>query len=87
MGDFKNLYRDNYFEHILNRKKDLKDLGYDYSNGKLLKKLISPHFYSSKKYITFLGYLDKMLYNMLESVKRIKKTFSYSVRPESNDIN
>jgi len=59
-----------------------KNLGFQYKDY-VLKKTLSKRLFNNKTMSGFLGYVNDMMYETIESVKKIKTFFNYIV--DKND--
>ncbi len=65
---------------------DYKNLGFEYKNY-ILRKTLSSLFYLDEKRAGILDKIQEMIYELIESVKIIKKFRNYAVKKNSNKIN
>jgi len=54
------------------RKDKMLHLGFDYKNEIMLRTLSSRMFNTNKTFITFIKYINDIMYQLVESVKNIK---------------
>jgi hypothetical protein len=62
------------------------DAGFDYKDN-LMKKSMSPRFFSGNTMVEqFISYINKMMYESIESVKIVRNFFNYTVKKDQKDI-
>jgi hypothetical protein len=76
----------NYRDYVLHRKDNLLNRGYDW-RGNILKRSISPYFFSSLTRTLTILQLERMLNYILDSVKIIKKSFYWTYEKSFRDFN
>ena len=84
--DNKYLTRKSYFDVTENRSNKDLQLGYDYSKT-LLKNSLSKLIFGNDKRDAIIADLNKLYVYLVNSTKRIKKTFAYATKRNSNNIN
>lgn len=68
------------------RKTKLLNLGYRYQ-GNLLKNNLSSIIYNNKHVHDYLQYVEKILQNVIFSIKSIKRNINYLVDKDTDFIN
>ncbi len=68
------------------RKTKLKNLGYRYQ-GRLLKNNLSSIVYENRHINGYLQYVEKILQNVIFSIKSIKRNINYLVDKDTDFIN
>jgi helix-turn-helix protein len=63
------------------------DLGYDYHNGTILSKTLSPVILKNKKNKAMLSNVERIICYLIDSVKQIKAHFMFSVDKKEININ
>ena len=63
------------------------ELGYDYHNGTILSKTLSPVILKNKKNKAMLNNIEKMICYLIDSVKQIKAHFMFSVDKKEIRLN
>ncbi len=84
--DNKHLNRKSYFERSESIWDNYKNLGFDYK-GNLFKKSVSSLFYTDERKIGILNEFEKMMYELVEQVKTIKKFRNFAIKKDSHNIN
>jgi hypothetical protein len=75
------------YKYLNNFKNKRKNKNHDYKKtGEIFKKNISPAFYMSETLSLFLDQLSTLFVGLLENVKRINKTYMYSVDKDESEI-
>ena len=65
---------------------DKNKTGYDYSKS-LMKNSLSPRFFAGNPIAEgFLGYVNDILFEAIESVKRIKTFVNYTIKQDQKDV-
>lgn len=74
-------------KYLNNFQKKKKSNNHDYKKtGEIFKKNISPAFYMSETLSLFLDQLSTLFVGLLDNVKRINKTYMYSVDKNETEI-
>lgn len=73
------------FTNIKNLSTNGKTFNYG-KEGEILKKTISPYFYTIPKVVPFLNKLSGLFTHLINHVKIIKKSYIYSVDPDETNI-
>lgn len=86
--DYHSMYKANkksahYYASHTNDK--YTELGYDYHNGTILSKTLSPVLFKNKKNKAMLSKVEEMICYMIDSVKQIRTHFILSL--DKKDIN
>lgn len=80
------MHRLSVFDRIKMRKNDIKHVGFDY-RGRILLKTLSGHMFDEVKRRNILAHIEKVLVFLVESVKEIKKTYSWVHSKKYRDFN
>ena len=88
MGKNKYIQRPSYFEAAEVRKDDGHDLGFDYTEkGVVVQNTLSNYFFGDELREGMINQFGILWVYLIDSVKNIKKTFVYSVKRNSRNIN
>lgn len=75
--------RKSYYDFIKTKNDNIPNAGFDYE-GKILKKSLSNITYNGdENRTTILGSIEKVIFNLIESTKRIRNFRNYIV-PKNN---
>lgn len=69
-------YPESIFDATESSRNDIKNTGFDYQ-GKIFEKSMSSFLFREEKRAAILEQIEKIVYEMIEQVKDIKKTFDY----------
>lgn len=69
---------DSIYEHTYARGEDIKGTGYSY-NGSIMRKTTSNYMFRNATVSSFLGYLDRIFFEYIEAVKRIRVFYNFTV--------
>ncbi|OQB39639.1 MAG: hypothetical protein BWY04_01551 [candidate division CPR1 bacterium ADurb.Bin160] len=84
--DFEKDLNTDFWYNVYNRNTNLKHVGFNYE-GKILKKSLSGMFWIESKRASILERFEKIVYQMVENVKYIKKFYNYHFDRKWNKFN
>ena len=79
-------YPESIFDVTENSRNVIKNKGFDYK-GKIFEKSMSSFLFREEKRAAILEEIEKIVYEMIEQVKDIKKTFDYRKQKKYRDFN
>lgn len=72
---------------LLKKNNKIRKEGFDFrKEGEIIKRSISPKFYSSTLFETFFNKLSAMFVLQIDYVERIRKMFMYSVDKDYDEL-
>lgn len=77
------MYKDSIYTKINQDSESRVAMGYDYSKNGLISKFVSPTLFGNTRLGEFLNKIDKLLIEIVDSVKRIQFFFNFTI--DKND--
>ena len=77
------MYKDSIYNKINQDSEVRIATGYDYGKNGLINRFVSPTLFGNTRLSTFLTKIDKLLIEIVESVKRIQFFFNFTI--DKND--
>jgi len=74
------------YEATYSQFDELKNTGYDYSKT-LFKKSASPYLFRNQKLANFISYLNDVFVEYIETVKKIRVFYNFTVPKDYRKIN
>lgn len=82
-----NKFKKTRFQYQNSRHNNIKKVGFDYRNGKLMRRVVSTFIYSEVKREAILDMFSDMFAFLVDSVKNIQKQYKITVDKNYTDFN
>lgn len=82
-----NKYKKTRFQYQNSRHTNVTKVGFNYREGRLLKRVVSTFIYSEKKREEILNMFSDMFAFVVDTVKNIKKQYKITVDKNYTDFN
>jgi hypothetical protein len=79
--------KDSLYNNLLTDLETRYSMGHNYFKKGLLSKFLSPTMYGNPRLSTFLGKIDSLFIEILESVKRIQFYTNYTIDKNERRLN
>ena len=81
------MYKDSIYNKMLEAGEDIKNSGFDYNNNGMVDKFFAKRMYQNPRMSTFLNYLNDILINFTESVKKLQFYNNYTIDKNDRRLN
>ena len=82
-----NKFKKTRYQYQNSRHNNIKKVGFNYREGRLLKRVVSTFVYSEPKREAILNMFSDMFAFVIDSVKNIKKQYKITVDKNYTDFN